>query len=196
MDLNNLEKYFNMSQVQSGRKDKSDEKMVDKGKDNDLIEDLKFNINRANEIVRLYEKQKNYYLKLNIALITISSIIYGILLNSFNDWGIFFLTIAILIFFAISAGNFIYCTIGNKTNGIKPNLCFYNGYSCQKIKDFSKDSVLGDLKTQICNLHRYQKNYNRIAVKARIITLIGIITLIVLYALSFLGNYIAILCNP
>ncbi|GAI80534.1 unnamed protein product, partial [marine sediment metagenome] len=133
---------------------------VDKGKDNDLIEDLKFNINRANEIVRLYEKQKNYYLKLNITLITISSIIYGILLNFFNNWGIGLLTFSISIIFALSIINFIYCSIGNKTKGIRPNLCFYRGYSCQKIKDFSKDSVLVDLKTQIYNLHKYQKNYS------------------------------------
>jgi len=164
-------------------------------KPNDIIEDLKFNINRANEIVRLYEKQKYHYLNLNIALITIASIIYGILLNSFNNWGIITLTIAILAFFAISTYNFIYCSIGNKTNGIRPSLCFYKGYSCQNIKDFSKDSVLRDLKTQIYNLHKYQKNYNKIAVKTRKITLIGIIFLISLYALSILVNIIVILCN-
>lgn len=192
MDLNNiLEKYYNMSQVQSGRKDKSDEKMVDKGKDNDLIEDLKFNINRANEIVRLYEKQKNYYLQLNIALITISSIIYAILLNSFNNCGILFLTIAIMIFFAISTYNFIYCSIGNKTENIEPCLCFYRDYTGQKIEEFSKNSVIKDLKTQIKNLHKFQKNYNRIAVKTRRITLVGIIILMILLSLSLLGNYIA-----
>lgn len=161
----------------------------------DIIEDLKFNINRANEIARLYENQKNNYLNLNLASITISSIIYGILLNVFNNWGILFLTISLLIVFVISAINFIYCSIGNTTKGIKPTLCFHKNYSCQKIKDFDKNSVLGDLKTQIYNLHKYQKNYNKIAVKARRFTLTGIISLIISFFVSFLINFIATIIN-
>ncbi len=170
--------------------------MSEKGKENDIIEDLKFNVNRANEIVRLYEKQKKDFLKLNLTLITISSIIYGILLNFFNNWGILFLTISLLIIFAISTYNFIYCSIGNKTENIEPSLCFYRDYSGQMIEEFSKDSVIKDLKTQIENLHKFQKNYNRIAVKTRIITLVGIIILMILLSLSFLGNYIVTFYIP
>lgn len=163
--------------------------MIKNEPDNNLNEILKFNINRANEIVRLYEKQKYHYLNLNIALITISSVIYRILFDILNNTGIILLTFSLSIFFIISTINFIYCSIGNKTGSTKPTLCFYKKYNCEKIKDFSVDSILGDLRTQLNNLHKYQENYNNIAVKARIITLIGIVFLLISFTISIVVNY-------
>lgn len=197
MDLNNiLEKYYNMSQIQSGRKDKSDEKMVDKGKDNDLIEDLKFNINRANEIVRLYENQKRYYLNLNVALITITSITYGVIYNYLNILGIISLICSLTLIFAISIGNFYYSSKSNETGDTKPTLCFYRDNDNPTLERLNKELILGDLKTQIMNLYKYQENYHNIAVSTRKNTLKVIISLLISFPASSIINLIAAFFIP
>ena len=130
------------------------------GTEKDLIEILKFNINRANEIVRLYEKQKNRYLDLNIALITIISIIYGIFYKILNFGGIISLICSLTVIFSFSIANFYSSSKSNETKDISPTLCFYRGYDCEKIKNFRLNQNLGDLRTQLNNLHKYQKNYH------------------------------------
>ena len=164
--------------------------------ENDIVEILKFNINRANEIVRLYENQRNYYLNLNIALITITSITYGIIYNYLNIGGIISLISSLIFIFAFSIGNFYFSSKSNKTQDIKSTLCFYRDNNNSLIEGLNKDSILGDLKTQIKNLYKYQENYNKIAVSTRRATLRGIMILLISFPASLIINLIFALIFP
>jgi len=160
--------------------------------DNDLTNYLKFNINRANEIVRLYDQQKIYYLKLNLTLLPAYGVIYGVFLNFFNIWGILAFTIAIIVFFINSLINFRESSKANTTEVTKASLCFFKNYTNEMLKGFSKGSILDDSKTQIENLHKYQENYQRIAIKTREKTLLGINLMIILFLISAIVNCIAL----
>lgn len=164
--------------------------------ENDIIDNLKFNINRANEIVRLYEKQKQYYLNLNVALITITSITYGIIYNYLNIWGIISFICSLTSIFVISISNFYFSSKSNDTENIESTMCFYRDNNSPSIDGLNKDLILGDLRNQLKNLYKYQENYHNIAVKTRKFTLIGIITLLISFPVSFIINLVgSILLN-
>ena len=50
-------------------------------------EDLKFNIERANEIVRLYQQQIKHFLELNFGLMALYTLLLGVLFLIFNNLG-------------------------------------------------------------------------------------------------------------
>lgn len=67
----------------------------------ETIEDWKFNINRANEIVRLYGYQTAYFVKITLSLIATYNILYVI----FN---IFFYSFYIFLFIILKLNSYPY----------------------------------------------------------------------------------------
>ncbi len=160
-----------------------------------MEEDLKFNIERAEGIVRLYENESRHFLELNLALISIYFIIYGLLLPIFNNWGKVLITISLIAYSISVIANIINHLIKNDTHkkyNITPTLCFKG--QCERYIDCidEKTKFVLDYKNQLKNLLKYQKNYFKRAEKGRIITLIGLIILIGGISLSIIINIIGI----
>ena len=161
--------------------------------DNNKIEDLKFNIERANEIVRLYENRRRVFLEINLALITAFSIIFGFLFNVFNILGKIFISISICIYFIITLRNISYNLKENITKGINPAICSYTrNFNITKIENFKEFPFEKDYETQLKNLHKYQENYDRIAKKTRDITFKGLKILLILLIISIIINTVGI----
>ena len=154
----------------------------------DTIEEWKFNINRANEIVRLYGNQTAYFVKITLSLIATYNIIYvifNIMFNftEFKSVGFFVLTGAFLVYL-ISA--IITLWLSTRTHDtrkkfkkcigheIKDSFCYFSYIFDRdgnfkeeipanlKIEDFRKD-----YPKQLNNLLKFQKNYFEIADTAR-----------------------------
>lgn len=151
----------------------------------EIREDLRFNIERANEIVRLYENRQKIFLELNLALMTAYSLVLGVLFQFFNLCGKISISIAICVYFGFTLWNVKFNLKENKTLDTIETICF-KGYE----GDYS--NFEDDYKNQIKNLHKYQQNYDKIAKKSRDITRKGLYVLIIGLGLSIIINMMGI----
>lgn len=158
-----------------------------------MKEDLRFNIERANDIIRLYEDRKRVFLELNLVLVTIFSVIIGlwfeneIIKDTAQSWLLFWFVIQ-LIFTVI---NIIWNLIPNKTQNIKKTIC--KGYTDHQIDEINVDSnsnfFTNDYKQQLKNLNKFQKNYSAIASVTRWITFDAMILFVTGMGGSLIINY-------
>jgi len=155
-------------------------------------EDLRFNIERANEIVRLAENRRYKFLEINLALVTAFSFLFVYILEAFNDAGKASITFSIVIYFAYTCWNIGYNLKENRTTRIKKVLCSSREWKHQdfikKIKEMKKNQFRRDYKIQLINLHKYQRNYNKIGRKTRIYTFVGLIHFLTNFVISILVN--------
>jgi len=180
----------------------------------DTIEDWRFNINRANEIVRLYGNQTGFFVKITLSLIATYNILYVIfsILLSFillNFWGFILLTIAFLAYLTSAVITLILSTQSHNTQEIEPAFCHYKYIFDKKgnlIEDnlnkirtnLSSNDFREDYRKQLINLLKFQQNYYKIARNAKrwmiisvIIFVIGLgvfTTNIILLHISLLNN--------
>lgn len=160
---------------------------------NNYLEELKFNIQRANEITRLIENRRKSFLEINLALLPAFSIVLAVFSYVFNIWGLISISVSMSIYFGITIRNICINLRKNETDNIEPAICSYtrefDTNNINNIKDFDFED---DYKKQIKNLHKYQENYDNIAKKTRSITLKGIITLLISLIISIIINIIGI----
>ena len=170
-----------------------DNKEKNSNNDNGYIEELKFNIERANEITRLIENRRKSFLKINIALISAFSIVLAVFSYVYNIWGLISISISMIIYFGITIKNICINLKRNETENIKPTICSYTRkFNISQYKNFKGFDFEGDYDKQIRNLHKYQENYDNIAKKTRSITLNGIMILLISLILSIIINVIGI----
>lgn len=162
----------------------------------DITADIKFNIERANEILRLYENRRKTFLEINLALLPAFSIVLGVFFNVFNVLGKISISFSICVYFIITIINIRYNLKEHKTEGIEPAICSYtrNFNFCQ-YETFDDYPFKIDYETQIKNLHKYQKNYDKIAKKTRCYTYNGLISLLILLIFSIIIDVIGIFFN-
>lgn len=170
-----------------------DNKEDKSNKDGGYIEELKFNIERANEITRLIENRRKSFLKINLALLPAFSIVLAVFSYVYNIWGLISISISMIIYFVITIRNIGINLKKNETEDIKPAICSYTrNFNISQYKDFKGFDFEGDYGKQIRNLHKYQENYDNIAKKTRSITLKGIMILLISLILSIIINVIGI----
>ena len=144
-----------------------------------MKEDLRFNIDRANEIIRLYEKRRRVFLEMNLILVTVFSVTFGLWLDleflkiASNYW----LLTCFIIHLLITFSNIIWNLVPNKTREIKDTIC--KGYSDYQIDQLNGNSFENDYKQQLKNTQRFQDNYSNIASITRWITLFALMSFIV-----------------
>lgn len=157
----------------------------------DITLEIKYNIERANEIVRLYENRRRIFLEINLALVTAFSLVVGFLYNEFNILGKSSLTISIVVYFVITLENIHYNLKRNQTNNIEPTICSYSrGFNIEIYSNFKKFDFKEDYEKQLKNLHKFQENYDKVATKTRSYTFNGIKWLIYLLIVSIIINTI------
>lgn len=166
----------------------------------DKIADIKFNIERANEILRFYENRRKTFLEINLALLPAFNIVLGVFFNVFNVLGKISISFSICAYFILTIINIRYNLKEHKTEGIEPAICSYT-----RDFDFCQYETLDDYpfkidyETQIKNLHKYQNNYDKIAKKTRCYTFNGLkwllYFLIVSIIINTIGIWVAILCQ-
>lgn len=156
------------------------------------IADIKFNIERANEIVRLAENRRYRFLEINLALATAFSFLLVYILDNFNDAGKLSMIICIAIYFLLTLENIIYNLKENRTKGIIKTLCSNRGWKhrrfLKKMNKVNDDTFKIDYKNQLINLHKYQKNYNKIGKDTRIMTLFGLCAFLATFLISIIIN--------
>ncbi len=149
----------------------------------DLIEDWKFNIERANEIVRLYGTQTRYFMNLTLSLITTYNILYAIFNFLLSSLGFFVLTISFILYM-ISAIYNLYLSLKKNSTAKrfkieKYPICFYksifNGDEKEISKDLNSEDFKSDYHLQLNTLLKYQKNYYEITYRARKFLMLSVI---------------------
>ena len=159
---------------------------------NKLKEDLRFNIERANEIVRLSENRRYKFLEINLALVTAFSFLLIYILDNFNIAGKMSMITSMIIYFGLTSKNIVFNLQENRTKGIVKTLCSERGwkhYEFGKIMiEIENYTFETDYKIQLINLHKYQKNYNKIGRETRIITLTGLMVLLITFFISIIIN--------
>ncbi len=150
---------------------------------------LKFNIERATEILRLLENRRKKFLDINLALASAFGVVTGVLFPIFDICGKISVAIAILVYFLITIINIGYNLLNHTTSDIEPSLCFFRNYDWSKYNEYIFKE---DYKTQIMNIHKYQENYDNLAKKTRCITLIGALFLFILFSISIIIGVIEI----
>ena len=158
-----------------------------------IKEDLRFNIERANDIIRLYEDRKRVFLEINLVLVTIFSVIIGLWFENeiINDiarsWILFWFAIQLI----CTVINIIWNLIPNKTTNIKNTIC--KGYTDRQIDEINvgPNSIFftNDYKQQLKNLNKFQKNYSDIASITRWITFYAMILFVTGMGGSLIINY-------
>ena len=158
-----------------------------------MKEDLRFNIERANDIIRLYEDRKRVFLEINLVLVTIFSVIIGLWFENeiINDiarsWILFWFAIQLI----CTVINIIWNLIPNKTKNIKNTIC--KGYTDRQIDEINvgPNSIFftNDYKQQLKNLNKFQKNYSDIASITRWITFYVMILFVTGMGGSLIINY-------
>jgi len=158
----------------------------------DKTADIKFNIERANEIVRLAENRRYRFLEINLALATAFSFLLVYVLDNLNVAGKLSMIICITIYFLLTLENIIYNLKENRTKGIIKTLCSNRGWKhhrfLKKMNKVDDYPFKIDYRNQLINLHKYQKNYNRIGKDTRIMTLIGLCVFLVTFLISAIIN--------
>ncbi len=162
----------------------------------DKTADIKFNIERANEILRLYENRRKIFLEINLALLPAFSIVLGVLFNVFNVLGKIFISISICVYFIITIINIRYNLKEHKTKDVEPAICSYTrNFNISQYDTLDDYPFKIDYEKQIKNLHKYQENYDMIAKKTRDYTYMGLISLLILLILSIIIDVIGIFLN-
>ena len=171
-------------------------KQINNNQESITTEDLKFNIERANEIVRDAQKQVKTFLEINLALVTAFSFLFVYIMDKYTDinvsefsWGL-----SIIGYFLIIVVIIIYKLTYKTTKGIKKSICFYRHWKYHNLKknliEIDTYSFKGDYKTQLLNLHKYQRNYDHCAKIIGNLTLIGILFLIISFITNIIINLI------
>ncbi len=157
-----------------------------------IKEDLRFNISRANEIVRLAEERRYKFLEINLALVTAFSFLLVYIMDIFNAGGKLSMIISFVIYFGFSSANFIYNLRENRTKGISKSICGVRGWKHHNFRkimiNIDEYSFEDDYKIQLVNLHKYQKNYNKIGITTRLLTLMGLLILLITFVISVIIN--------
>ena len=167
-----------------------------------MIDDLKFIIERQTEIIRHAEKLTKRFLDIDLALLTAFSFLFVYALDVFNNPGKISMLISIIIFFVYSTLIFIYELSEKRTLGIEPSICSARGW---KLNEFNTqlDKLVGifkpesdddkitfqqDFITQIRNLYNYQENYHKVAANHNKFTFSGVLILLFNLASSVMVN--------
>ncbi|MHA1986964.1 MAG: hypothetical protein ACW98D_10025 [Promethearchaeota archaeon] len=157
----------------------------------DYLKELKFNIERANEITRLIENRRKSFLEINLALLPAFSIVVAVFSYVFNIWGIISISFSMILYFVITIKNIWINLKESETEDINPAICSYTrNFNINQHENFQEYNFQEDYDKQIRNLHKYQENYDTIAKQTRSITLIGIIILLISLILSVILNFI------
>jgi len=121
----------------------------------DMKEDLRFNIERANEIVRLAENRKYKFLEINLALVAAFSFLLVYILDVFNNGGKFSMIISMIIYFIFSSANLVYNLKEKRTQGIETSICSSRDWKPnefeEKMKNIDNYSFKDDYIKQIEN---------------------------------------------
>ncbi|MFX1568134.1 MAG: hypothetical protein ACFFCV_07180 [Promethearchaeota archaeon] len=157
-----------------------------------LKEDLRFTIERANEIVRLLENRRYKFLEINLALVTAFSFLLVYILDNFNIAGKLSMLTSISIYFVFTMINIGYNLKENRTLGIRKSLCSYRDWNYKDFMKFmeniNENLFEDDYKDQIENLYEYQMNYNKIGKNTRLNTFTGLIILFFTFSISLIIN--------
>ena len=167
----------------------------------DTIEDWKFNINRANEIVRLYGYQTAFFVKIILSLIVTYNILFVIFNIYFNfiSFNIvdFWILMGCFIVYLISAIIALLFSIKKDNTKdkfrIDDTYCHFEyifneeGKITEEIPaNLTKDNFRADYPKQLNNLLKFQKNYKDIALRAKTCMKINIIIFGICLAVSIL----------
>lgn len=167
-------------------------KLPDKINDS-IFDALKFNIERANEITRLYGDQVKYYLEINLVLMTVYSIILSFLWQPFNSLGKFAILTAIIAYL-INTLYTIFKVLTHPDTKKEKTLNFYKDWNDNiDFSSFNEKYYFDDLCIQLKNLHRFQENYYTLAFKTSKNTLRGVVILILGIITIFIVDFIGIM---
>lgn len=166
-------------------------KELEKKKNNPINkQDLQFNITRANEIVRLYENRKKYFLHINLALMSAFLLIYRFFWEIYRQIAKDTLTVFLLIFLFITLANILWILKRNETKNTVDTLSKDDiGKGDNKLLLNTNKNISDDYKNQLINLYRFQKNYDKIARKSKDLTLIATVIFISGFIASLIFNY-------
>jgi len=166
------------------------------------IEDWKFNINRANEIVRLYGIQTEYFVKLILSFIVSYNVLFLIFnavskFVSFNTTDFGWILGFFISYLGISVGSIIWITYSKPTKDILTSICHFkdNEYfeesvclSREEVREIgiSETDFREDYKIQLYNLLKFQKNYYNITRKAKVLFTFNVICFVGFLLVSIL----------